>query len=118
MIRILVVDDEPAIRSILQVVLSSEGFTIRTAADAAEAMAFCSHEQFDLVLSDVVMPGMDGRDLTQWVALNYPTTQTALMSGFDIEGRGCALSPKLLAKPFTPRGAVGFVRSVLAANGA
>jgi DNA-binding NtrC family response regulator len=115
MARILIVDDEPAIRSFLRLILSREGFCIQTAADGAEAMALCSSEPFDLVLSDVVMPGIDGHALAQWIAVNYPTTQTALMSGCDIECRGCAFSPrcKIMAKPFTPKAAVLFVRDVM-----
>jgi DNA-binding NtrC family response regulator len=60
MARILIVDDEPAIRSSLTAILAPEGFHIQTAGDGAKAMAICSAEPFDLVLSDVPMPAMDG----------------------------------------------------------
>lgn len=115
MARILIVDDEPAICSFLRIVLSREGFSIKTVGGGAEAIKLCSSEPFDLVLSDVVMPGMDGHEVAQWVADNCPSTLTALMSGCDIECRGCAFSPrcKIMAKPFTPKAAVLFVRDVM-----
>ena len=97
MARILIVDDEPAIRLLLARILSREGFDIQTAGDAIEAMAICATERFDLVLSDVGMPEMDGHKLAQWVAENYPATKTALMSGYDTGCRGCPLLAALQA---------------------
>ena len=115
MARILIVDDEAPILRLLTRILTREGFTIRTAADGAEAVTMCSSEAFDLVLSDVVMPGMDGHQLAQWVAGRYPWTQTALMTGFDTACQGCAYSPRchILAKPFIARDVLAFVRGAL-----
>jgi two-component system, cell cycle response regulator CpdR len=119
MARILIVDDEPPILLLLTLILSAEGFLIQTARDGAHAMMICATEPFDLVLSDVVMPGMDGHELAQWIAENYPATKTALMSGYDTGCWSCPSAPrKILAKPFTPSGAIGFVRGVLEPSGA
>jgi len=116
MARILIVDDEAPILRLLTRILSRAGFTIRTAADAAEAVKICSTETFELVLSDVVMPGMDGHQLAQWVAGSYPSTKTALMTGFDTACQGCAYAPRchVLAKPFDVGEVVTFVRDALA----
>ena len=83
-------------------------------------MAICSAEPFDLVLSDVMMPDVDGHTLAQWVAKNYPSTRNALMPAYDKRCRCCRYSPpcKLLSKPFTPGGAIAFVRGVLEPSGA
>jgi DNA-binding NtrC family response regulator len=118
MARILIVDDEAAIRLLLTAILSREGFHIHTASDGAEAMTICSTEPFDLVLSDVMMPEMDGHKLAQWVAESYPSTKTALMSGYDTGCRGCLYSPrcKILAKPFEARAVVSFVRGILGSS--
>jgi adenylate cyclase len=58
--RILVVDDEPRNVRFLEALLAPEGYLIAAAASGAEALASCAREQPDLVLLDVVMPGMDG----------------------------------------------------------
>ena len=70
---------------------------------------------YDAVLSDVIMPSMDGHEFARWVARQYPETRTALMSGYDVGCRGCAYSPrcKMLAKPFSIEGAVAFVGDML-----
>lgn len=91
------------------------GFEVRTAADGQEAVAICCQETFDAVLSDVRMPGMNGHQLAQWVATNYPQTHTVLMSGFDVACEYCHLAPTcvLLPKPFRPHEAVALMQNVL-----
>ena len=59
--RVLVVDDEPALREAVADVLRDEGYAVRTAADGRAALALLDAEAPDLVLLDVMMPGMDGR---------------------------------------------------------
>src|SRR5665811_1444260 len=61
--RILVVDDENTIREILQRTLESEGYQVDIAADAAEALTMMDGCAFDMVLSDIMMPGMSGVEL-------------------------------------------------------
>jgi CheY-like chemotaxis protein len=112
---ILIVDDEPAIRMILDKVFTRAGYRVRTAANGAEAMALFEHEEFDALLSDVVMPCMNGHELARWVAVNYPAVRTVLMSGYDLTCQKCACSPRcmLLNKPFNPREATQLVERVL-----
>ena len=66
MARILAVDDEPAIRSLLERTLGKDGHDVRCAACAEEALA-AHPERYDLVLLDVMMPGMDGFELCRIV---------------------------------------------------
>lgn len=66
MARILAVDDEPAIRSLLERALAKDGHEVRCASGAEEALAL-RLERYDLVLLDVMMPGMDGFDLCRLV---------------------------------------------------
>jgi two-component system, cell cycle response regulator CpdR len=115
--RILVVDDEEPIRKFLFVILERAGYAVRTAASGHEAIDLCEKESFDLMLSDVMMPQMNGHELAQWVAAHHPAMRTALMSGFDATCEGCAYSPRcrLIAKPFVPKQIVSFVHEVLAA---
>src|SRR4051812_47541039 len=117
--RILIVDDEPALLSLGKLILTMEGFQVETAGSAAGAMALCTAEQFDMVLSDIVMPDHDGHALVQWLAENHPSTRAALMSGYDAGRLGdpATLPCQFLRKPFLPAEMVAFVRRVLAAGG-
>ena len=109
------VDDEPGVRRFVATALTHAGYSVHTAADASEAIATCESESFDLLLSDIAMPGLNGHELAQWVATNHPKTRTALMTGYDATCQGCEYSPRcsLLAKPFLPRDLVSFVTGVL-----
>lgn len=114
--RVLVVDDEAGVRSLVSAVLKQAGYTVQTASHASEAMAAFEREAFDLLLSDVRMPGMNGHALAQWVAARRPETRTALMTGYDAECPGCPYAPrcKTIQKPFRPTDLLAFVRSVIA----
>jgi two-component system cell cycle response regulator CpdR len=115
--RILIVDDEPQIRELLALAFEDAGYAVRTAGSGRDAIVLCAEESFDFVLSDVMMPEMDGHELTQWIAINRPATRTALMSGFDDTSER-AYRPRchLIAKPFHPQQVVSFVQQVLAAS--
>ena len=62
---ILIVDDNPANMKLVRVLLSGEGYNVRTAVDATEALAELRSSQPDLILMDIQLPGMDGLDLTR-----------------------------------------------------
>jgi len=114
--RILIVDDEPAIRGLLEFSFSSAGYVVRTAADGASATRLFAEQEFDLVLSDVRMPDMDGHELVRWLAENRPRTRWVLMTGYDMPCGECPLvqSCTVLQKPFRPKEAVDMVAAVLA----
>src|SRR5689334_4976755 len=103
--RILVVDDEEGIRKLLSIALTRAGHEVRGAADARDAMALCASESFDVLLSDVRMPRLNGHELVQWVTKWHPAIRCVLMSAFDDADcqdcpflSGCSLLPK----PFNP----------------
>ena len=116
--RILIVDDEPQITSFLAFTFGDAGYVVKTAHSGRDAIALCSAEPFDVVLSDVMMPAMDGYQLVQWLAAHYPNTRTALMSGHDEVRDKCSYSPRcpLIAKPFQPQEIVSFVEEVMASQ--
>ena len=80
--RILVVDDDAAVRVSIVEILSREGCGVESAADGLEALTRLEKAHFDLVLSDVVMPGMDGYELFQQVTRRYPETHVVLMTAY------------------------------------
>jgi CheY-like chemotaxis protein len=82
---ILLVDDDPVIRGMLEIELE-DTYAVSTASDAKAAFAILKQQAFDLVISDINMPGMKGYDLLAEVRVNYPKTKIALITGYDIDG--------------------------------
>ncbi|MGE4322204.1 MAG: response regulator [Sphingobium sp.] len=91
--HILVVDDEPLLRMVLVDLLEGEGYAVREASDAAEALALLKAEPaFRIVVTDIQMPGsMDGLRLAQYIHDAYPPIALIICSG--------AVSPDRTALP-------------------
>ncbi|HKJ24164.1 MAG TPA: response regulator, partial [Myxococcota bacterium] len=70
--RILAVDDQPYFRSFIQELLGEDGYDVRTAASAAEAQHALEKEVFDVVLTDVVLPDVQGTDFVRTLADRHP----------------------------------------------
>jgi CheY-like chemotaxis protein len=103
---ILLVEDEGQVRKAVGRQLRSLGYHVIEAADARAAMAVVEGKHaIDLLLSDLVMPGMDGRRLATLVTAARPEIEVLFMSGYTehIAMRSSSLVPsdRLLAKPFT-----------------
>lgn len=81
--RILVVDDDPTIRSSFTEVLADEETEVCTAASAEEALAAVDAQRPDLVLSDVRMPGLDGIELLRLLKERAPRTDVIIMTAYD-----------------------------------
>lgn len=79
---ILIVDDEEAIRNSLARHFRMDGFTVDTAADGCEAAEKLSHDRFPIVISDIMMPNMDGIDLLRRIRTEYPMVRTIIITGF------------------------------------
>ncbi|HVZ37525.1 MAG TPA: response regulator, partial [Polyangiaceae bacterium] len=80
--RVLVVDDEPAIRRVLADFLRMEGFEVETACDGEYALTCLSEEQYDVVISDLKMPKLGGLELLSEIARLNPDALTIVMTGF------------------------------------
>ena len=80
---ILIIDDEDLIRRMLGRMLRRKGFDTTLAASASEAREFLAERAFDLVLSDVNMPGESGLDLVRYVMETYPDTAAVMVTGVD-----------------------------------
>jgi PAS domain S-box-containing protein len=117
--RILVVEDEPELRRLVDRELSARGYSVRAAANAVEALRIVGDDPatFALVVSDVVMPGMSGVELARMLHGMDPSVPVLFVSGHIEEDRSSAypLSEEadLLAKPFTPEQLAGRVRAAI-----
>ncbi len=80
MFRILVVEDDENLREMVCTVLRLNQFEPLPAADAEEALQLVSHTQPDLVISDIMLPGMDGRELTRVLRYEFPMLPIMMMT--------------------------------------
>ncbi|MDA8141799.1 MAG: PAS domain S-box protein [Desulfobacteraceae bacterium] len=83
MTEILIVDDETPIAALLNKMLAVEGFRCELAADAAQARKLLADRAFDLLISDIHMPGESGLDLARFVKTQYPQTAIVIISVID-----------------------------------
>jgi two-component system, OmpR family, response regulator len=102
--RILIVDDEPSVRDVMATVLLDAGYSVQTAADGHIALQIIDLTPPDLVITDVMMPHLDGWALLDKAHERNPSLPVILMSAGDwIRRRRTAPIPDhavFLAKPF------------------
>ena len=116
---IMVVEDETMIRALVKNVLSSHGYTVFEADDGehAEILFRAQKTSIDLIITDVVLPGLSGRDLVERLAATHPGTPALFMSGYTrdvIDNHGILHAGlAFLQKPFTPESLLLKVREVL-----
>lgn len=113
---ILVVDDEPSIRRFAARALLEEGFAVREAADGAQALEMVQAGGVSVLVSDVVMPRLNGVQLMEALARSHPQLPVLLMSGYaapELEGMGIAAPCGLLTKPFSAERLIEEVRRCL-----
>ena len=79
--KILVIDDEEDIRIVLQQVLELEGYEVAVAADGREGLAILDQDGADLVITDVIMPGMDGVETLEHIREKWPGMPVIVISG-------------------------------------
>ncbi len=83
---VLVVDDDPLVRKTLSVLAATFGLHCLVAADGVEALAVLQSTRVDLVLSDIVMPEMDGMDLLAHIREKHPGTDVIIATGYHARG--------------------------------
>ncbi len=79
---ILLVDDEVELLEMNTMLLESAGYTVLSAQSAAQALSLSGEHHFDLLLSDIVMPEMNGFELAKTLKASYPDVSVQLMSGY------------------------------------
>lgn len=114
---ILLVEDEPSIRAFASRILAGRGYRVAVASDAQEAVGLqaADGKSFDLLLTDVTMPGGSGPELVATLTEVDPDLRVLFMSGFVPGGRGPTLPPDapFLHKPFTVDELLRAVRTAL-----
>jgi len=116
---VLVVEDEDTLRTLCERILGGLGYQVMPARNGAEAIALAQGfgDRIDLLLTDVVMPGMNGRELATQMVLHHPEMQVLFMSGYtnDAIGKHGVLDEgvSFIGKPYTPLALARKVREVL-----
>jgi CheY-like chemotaxis protein len=116
---VLLVEDEELVRALTCRVLEQHGYKVLEAAEAPAALDLCAEHdgRIDLLLTDVVMPKMSGRELAAHLAPVRPEMRVLYTSGYNEEAIGrrgvTDLGGAFLSKPFTPASLVRKVREVL-----
>ncbi|GGN47192.1 response regulator [Novosphingobium indicum] len=115
MIRILLAEDDQAMRTYLARALENAGYDVVSVDRGSEALPYLESEEFDLLLSDIVMPEMDGIELAQRCAEVSPMTKVMFITGFaavTLRASREAPQAKVLSKPFHLRDIVMEVQRV------
>jgi len=104
--KVLVVDDDPVVSKSFDRVLSNKGYEVVTAQNAAEALERIRLSEYDMVFTDIRMPGMDGVELAETVKARRPWTPVVIVTGFgtkENEQRAKAAGvTAFLHKPLSP----------------
>ena len=115
--RLLVVEDEPMVRAVAERALVRQGYTVETACDGEEALAlFAEGKSYDLVVSDVVMPNMDGPAMARELRKQRPDMRILFMSGYAEEQLRESINLDKMAflpKPFSVQQIAEAVRDAL-----
>jgi signal transduction histidine kinase len=115
---VLLVEDETPLRKLISQVLKSAGHNVLDAAGGEEALAISVRHAgtIDLLLTDVVMPGMKGTDLVAKLRTRRPSMAVLYMSGYDnelVDQKNLEITASFLQKPFSPRTLLTRIHSLL-----
>jgi two-component system cell cycle sensor histidine kinase/response regulator CckA len=115
----LLVEDEPEVRRLVEKILGMQGYSVISAASPAEAIALSRGrpDSIDILVTDVIMPGMNGRELARVLSAGRPSLRVLYMSGYTdaVIAQQGILEPgtAFLSKPFTPDALARKMREVL-----
>ena len=118
--KVLVVDDDPVVRKSFDRVLSGKGYAVITAENGEEALRKLAEENYDVVYTDIRMPGMDGLEVAEKVRARRPWTPVVIITGYGTEAAEARAEAagvsNFLHKPLTPEMITGSAREALAAT--
>jgi DNA-binding NtrC family response regulator len=116
--KILVVDDDSLLRSFMEVALLSSGYNCISAEDGLAALDLLEKDSFDMVISDIEMPRLNGLELLFQIKKRYPSTKTLIISGKykrhdTLNGLSARDAHSFLTKPFPLNLFLSTVQTVL-----
>ncbi len=114
--RVLLVEDQPAVLSLTARLLAELGYTVVTAPAGDVAIEIAARERFDILVTDVVMPGLNGKELAAAITALQPGIPVLFTSGYpdqDLESRDITGAVALLRKPYTAESLAIAVRNTL-----
>ena len=107
MAHILIAEDDVSVQSFVSRALTHRGHKITAVSDGSQALEMLEQQDFDLLISDIVMPGLDGIELAMRVSDDYPDLPILLMTGYSAERQRAhnvdELICEVVTKPFTLR---------------
>lgn len=110
---ILFVDDELALLNIAKEILSGQGYTVLIALNADHALKILNKHKIDLIVSDIIMPGVDGYQLAEQVQKLHPGVKILFASGYSDEEKSIECTIKKLHKPYDSVELLRAVRQLL-----
>ena len=114
---ILVVDDEPSVRTLIEKILTIRGYAVLAAADAEEAVRLNSEHEVDAVVTDVMLPSMKGPELVEQLRRHRPELRALFISGFTsdalLDGGVSPGDVAFVQKPFTGEALTSRLRELL-----
>ncbi|HLQ74374.1 MAG TPA: response regulator transcription factor [Bacillota bacterium] len=115
--RILIVDDEPSIVTLLNYHIAREGFDVHTATDGLTAIQKAQAEQYALIVLDIMLPGMDGLEVCRFLRRNGVNTPILMLTALGEEDNkitGLDMgADDYLTKPFSPKEVLARIRAIL-----
>jgi DNA-binding NtrC family response regulator len=115
--RVLVIDDEAIVRVSCQRVLEPAGYEVVLTSRGDEAIELLEKEQFDLVLTDLKMPDMDGLEVLKVIKERWPDIQVVIITGYGTISTAVQAIKKgayeYIEKPFTPEDILDVVTKAL-----
>jgi two-component system cell cycle sensor histidine kinase/response regulator CckA len=115
-LRVLVVEDERVVRDVLTEMLQTQGYVVTSTGDPEDALALSNEGTFDLLITDLVMPKLDGYELAAAIAAHSPNLKVIFMSGYTSTTSRRELTEAdvaFLQKPFAIEDLAAKVRGVL-----
>ena len=115
--KILVIDDEDIVRTSCSRTLSPEGYEVKLAKNGSEGLKMAREDKFDLVLTDLKMPDMDGIEVLRIIKEQWPETEVIIVTGYqtvDTAVKAIKLGAyDYIEKPFTPDALISAVTEAL-----
>ena len=118
--KILVIDDEPLILGSLEALLNKKGYEIHLASTGKEGIKFLDQEGADLVLLDIIMPGMSGKEVFEKIREINPDAKIIITSGYSkqqiTESLMASGANGFLPKPFNIDKLLGLIKALVEEN--